>query len=525
MRASEEQEAYLERGGRPTLRELRRDLVFNPNGGAIQLNGERLILQRASHTGRLRDHLLERYGRDETFVALTRLGFQMGMEDADFVRQSWPGLDPGDVFTAGTRLHMLCGCVRLRTIHNDFDLQKGRFSGEFIWQGSVEAVEYRRNHGVSPEPACWSQAGYASGYASQCFGRLIVYKELECLACGHEVCRVLGKPAERWGEDDDLVALYRQEVVPSDLGNGAVARPAAHSERLDPVASLLLSRTRAAIERAARFDTPLLVTGELGTGKRLAARFWGEARFGGDGPLDMVACDALGPEGLDALLDRPMTPTRGRRAKRSQRRIVLTDVDRLTPLLQRRLARRLDEGDTRIAATTRRSAPELSACPDFDQGLLHRLATSTIVVPPLRERREDIPALAEMLLDAAARRHGVKKPALTDEALAALKHMELRGNVTELGAIVQGALIAALGDCIDETAIRGIAARFCSPQAPALTPIEASQVDSLNSLSLSALNERMYRDAMTRCSGNVSAAARSLGMTRAQLAYRLRRRA
>src|ERR1700712_4164688 len=118
---SEGESALMERGGRPTLRELLRDLVFSPASGTIRLNKERLILQRANHTVRLRDQLIDRYGRDEAFVILTRVGFMMGVEDADFVRRSWPGLDPGDAFTAGTRLHMLCGCVRLKTVHNDFD--------------------------------------------------------------------------------------------------------------------------------------------------------------------------------------------------------------------------------------------------------------------------------------------------------------------------------------------------------------------------------------------------------------------
>ena len=161
MQIDEDEDALLDRGGHPTLRELLRQLVFSPGSGTIRLNKERLILQRANHTSRLRDQLVERYGRDEAFVILTRLGFVAGLEDAEFVRQSWPGLDPGDVFTAGTRLHMLCGCVRLRTVHNDFDLRKGRFSGEFIWQESAEAVEYRRSHSPSEEAVCWSQVGYA----------------------------------------------------------------------------------------------------------------------------------------------------------------------------------------------------------------------------------------------------------------------------------------------------------------------------------------------------------------------------
>ena len=83
MQVSSDEEALLDRGGRPTLRELLRQLVFSPSSGSIQLNKERLILQRASQTSHLRDQLVERYGRDDAFVMLTQLGFCCGAEDAD----------------------------------------------------------------------------------------------------------------------------------------------------------------------------------------------------------------------------------------------------------------------------------------------------------------------------------------------------------------------------------------------------------------------------------------------------------
>ena len=75
LQVSSDEEALLDRGGRPTLRELLRQLVFSPSSGSIRLNKERLILQRASQTSHLRDQLVERYGRDDAFVMLTRSAF------------------------------------------------------------------------------------------------------------------------------------------------------------------------------------------------------------------------------------------------------------------------------------------------------------------------------------------------------------------------------------------------------------------------------------------------------------------
>jgi hypothetical protein len=526
LQVSGDEEALLDRGGRPTLRELLRQLVFSPSSGSIRLNKERLILQRASQTSHLRDQLVERYGRDDAFVMLTRLGFCSGAEDADFVRKSWPGLDPGDVFTAGTRLHMLCGCVRLKTVHNDFDFRKGKFSGEFLWYGSAEAAEYRQRHGASAETVCWSQVGYASGYATRCLGRLIVYKELECLGMEHDCCRVMGKPAEVWGERDELVQLYQREIVPAEPI--AAARSKSSNSRLkheDPVTSLLLAPVRERLEQVAKFDVPFLIAGESGTGKRAAACAWGQARFGDDLILDFVASDTLDVGSLEILIEDPVRPGRGRRPRRAQTVIVLTDVDLLSPQSQRRLARRLDNGFVRIAATTRRTVEQLRLS-GFDQGLLYRLAVAPVNMPPLRARRADIPALAECLLRRAGRRHGMKDRPIAEDARRELAARDLPGNLIELDALMTAALIrGGAGVPIDADLIRGLSTSSLSTaQAIQDNAIAAGMLRDLSSgpVSLNVLNSQLYRQAMQRCNGNVAAAARMLGLSRAQLAYRLK---
>jgi hypothetical protein len=522
------QEPLLDRGGHPTLRELLRELVFSPANGSIRLNKERLILQRASQMSRLRIQLVERYGRDEAFVMMTRLGFVAGREDADFVRKSWPGLDPGDAFTAGTRLHMLCGCVNLKTIHNDFDIRKGRFSGEFLWRSSAEAMDYSRDLGQSAEPVCWSQVGYASGYATHCLGKLIVYKELECVGMGQDHCRVMGKPAEVWGESDDLVQLYRSEILTAEPATPGPKGAASRQRDDDPVSSLMLAPVRERIEKVARFDVPVLILGEPGTGKRTAARAWSEVRFGSDGALDIAASETLDANSLDTLFDRSVLPSRGRRPRRLQRRVVLTDIDLLAPTLQRRLARRLDEGDSRVAATTRRSLSELRGLAHFDGGLLCRLVVAPLVMPPLRDRRSDIPTLAKALLRRAARRHGVKEPILASEAEKLLETLELRGNVTELDTIITAALIAVasgggatslIGLACIELVSNDIERR---EQSPAESVLQQDLAE--DSFTLEGHNQRIYDEAMERCNGNVAAASRLLGLSRAQLAYRLRLR-
>src|SRR6185369_65939 len=175
----------LDRGGQPTVRDLLSRLVFNPTDGTIRLNGGRVVMQRAAVGVELRRELIRLLGPQEARVFLIRLGFLSGQADARFVRTSWPSLDIGDAFTAGTRLHTFSGVVRVETVYNDFDFRKKRFSAEFLWHESAEAAEFRRTR-PAVEPVCWTQLGYACGYASEFFDTLIIYKEVECAGQGHQ---------------------------------------------------------------------------------------------------------------------------------------------------------------------------------------------------------------------------------------------------------------------------------------------------------------------------------------------------
>lgn len=132
MKTPEDEARLLHRGGRPTLADLMDTLEFSPANGAIELNGARMVLARATFGADLQDELVRRFGEHEAMVLMMRLGYRNGREDAEFIRQEWPNLDVGDAFTAGTRLHMMTGTVRVETLHNDFDFKNDRFSGDFL---------------------------------------------------------------------------------------------------------------------------------------------------------------------------------------------------------------------------------------------------------------------------------------------------------------------------------------------------------------------------------------------------------
>ena len=226
------------------------------------------------------------------------------------------------------------------------------------------------------------------------------------------------------------------------------------------------------------------------------------------------------------LIEDPVRPGRGCRPRRAQTVIALTDVDLLPPHVQRRLARRLDDGFVPIAAATRRTSEQLRGSGYLDHGLLHRLAVAPVSMPPLRARRTDIPTLAECLLRRGERRHGVEVLPIAEDARRELAARDLPGNLIELDALMTAALIrGGAGVPIDADLIRGLSTPSLSAaQAIQDNAIAAEVLRDLSSgpLSLNVLNSQLYRQAMRRCNGNVAAAARMLGLSRAQLAYRLK---
>ncbi|MDB5524927.1 MAG: sigma-54-dependent Fis family transcriptional regulator [Rhizobium sp.] len=539
MKINVQQESYLDRGGNPTIRELLQKLVFNPVDGTIKLNDRRLILQRSSFGSHLRDELIRACGKMEAFVILTRLGYKAGMEDAAFLRKAWPSLDLGDAFTAGTRLHTLRGMVRVETVHNDFDFKRGKFSGEFLWHDSVEAFEFCQHHGQSHEPICWSQVGYASGYATYFFEKPIVYKEVQCIARGDRACRVVGKPIDMWG-DEHLVELYRKHILTDApvSASHAAAKPAVDSGTPPPASlkSLLLAPVISRLDKIARANNiPVLITGEAGTGKRAAARHLHDATCRGEAALLRIHCAEVGEDALEEMLSpRSKSAGRARRAAETPGTLVLDGFERLSESVQLRLSEFLEASSlatdpaerVRVVAISTLSPQALAALPSIRRDLLYRLSVLPIGMPALRERRQDIPALAAEILRTAAVRQGLALPDISRDALDFLSEMEFPGNVSELEALLLGSLLSSEpGSAICATVLRSLIPSM-HPQTRLDTADHSLDTDIEQAIlsgkiSLDKVNNRIYQTTIRLANGNVSRAARMLGLSRAQFAYRL----
>ena len=261
-------EALLDRGGRPTLREFIAGLEFDAAEGKLLLNGRRMVLQSAEADRLMHRALIRALGEEEARIFLLRHGYRLGLADAAFVEAHWSGVDRGDAFTAGTRLHMFSGIVRVETLHNDFDFARGRFSGEFLWHHSI-AASAASGVPYAERGQCWQQIGYASGYASHFFGTLVVYKEAACAAQGHRACRVVGRLAEAWGEDDPEVMLFRQNILPFER---QVTRREPLRRNPPPAQRQLLQPLAQRLETMAKLPLPWLIAGEGNQGQIDAAQ-------------------------------------------------------------------------------------------------------------------------------------------------------------------------------------------------------------------------------------------------------------
>jgi transcriptional regulator with AAA-type ATPase domain len=530
MKAPIERSKLLDRG-KPTVRELLASLVFNPVDGTISLNGDRIVMQRAVVGVELRRELIRLLGPQEARVFLIRLGFLSGQADARFVRTRWPNIDIGDAFTAGTRLHTFSGVVRVEPVYVDFDLRKKRFAGEFLWHDSAEAIEFRRQR-PSAEPVCWTQLGYASGYASEFFDTLIMYKEVECCAQGHSHCKVVGKPADVWGPSDAEVMLFReriaapQEGVRSEpLGKAAVRAAESALSELD---RLTLQPVRAELDRLAPMALPVMLTGAPGTGRGRAARYLHRASgLSGTEPRHVFGRSV----DIDLCAEIARRGKSGRRGAVSEA-ILIDAAEEIPADIQPHLARAIEAG-------MMTGGPRVLALVGYDPSaglprqplsveLWYALSAATVRLPALAERDGERARIAQALMPVLAARMGMASPGLDASATKAIEQAAWPGNLLQMRAVLS-AVLAAHRDPgpVSRAEIEAQLVRFPfassadgDGKAGSLQPLLEQLLDQ-GSFSLAQLEQSAYQAAAHRAGGNLSAAARLLGLTRPQLAYRL----
>ena len=295
--------------------------------------------------------------------------------------------------------------------------------------------------------------------------------------------------------------------------------------------------------RAAQSSSPVLLLGETGTGKELLAHaihassaraagpFVGvniaavpdtllEAEFFGVAPGAYTGADRKGRDGKFKLADGGT--------------LFLDEIGDMPMSLQAKLLRALQEGEieplgsnrlvpfnARVIAATSRDLGGLVREGRFREDLYYRLNVLPIRVPPLRERRGDIPALVEVLGEDLALRNGTAPPELLPDALALLLAQPWRGNIRELRNVLEQAVLGSDTDRITaaqvEQVLRASGVAEVAPALPVALSTVAEDIARPLAQQVAELEQRALAAALVATQGNKQAAARRLGISRAKL--------
>lgn len=285
---------------------------------------------------------------------------------------------------------------------------------------------------------------------------------------------------------------------------------------------------------------PVLIEGETGTGKTTLARWLHRRGPRARGPLIEVNCSAL-PETLAE--SELFGHERGAFTDAKEARIglleaaeggtlFLDELPSLSPATQARLLKAIEDRtirrvggnrslsiDARIIAATNADLRELVAAGKFREDLLHRLDLFRVRIPPLRERGEDIVPLADALAARIARNYGVKPQPIPPIGQKRLRAHRWPGNVRELAHEIERSL--AFDD--DQLTFSSLAtAQATAAQVATATWVAPDFELPPNGFSLETAIDALLRKALAQTGGNVSAAARLLGVTRDYVRYRLK---
>jgi two-component system nitrogen regulation response regulator GlnG len=352
------------------------------------------------------------------------------------------------------------------------------------------------------------------------------------------------------------VVSYQPLLESEDYDQGIVGR----SEAMQSVFKL--------IGQLAAADATALITGESGTGKELVARAIYHHSRRSTQAFIAINCAAI-PENLleselfgheKGAFTGAISQRIGKFEQCDRGTVFLDEIGDMTPATQTKILRVLQSGtfervggnqpvavDVRVIAATNKPLEEAVARREFREDLFYRLNVVRLQMPPLRERREDIPLLVNYFLQKHARSQKRPPKSILPEVITALQQHPWPGNVRELENVVERALVIAKGEAIllddlppEITRLPGVAATIAVPSAPAsettapvATATGATDVASLartlfgwartqsDLKIIPAVERELIINALNETKGNQVQAAKLLGITRATLRKRV----
>lgn len=289
------------------------------------------------------------------------------------------------------------------------------------------------------------------------------------------------------------------------------------------------------IQRVAPTEARVLITGEAGTGKELVAKWVHKLSHRNEGPVVEVNCAAIPSELIESELfghekGSFTGATKQRIGKFEQAHggtLFLDEIGDMSLSAQAKVLRALQENtitrvggdrsipvDVRVIAATNKDLLSQIGEHQFREDLYHRLAVILIHVPPLRERRGDVPVITENIAERIARRNGLDPKLFTRDALTALSNFDWRGNVRELHNVVERLTILSQGERITELDVE----RYVHPGGASGNPIIGlmDRFDQFSDFRDSA--EKLFIEhKLTQNDWNISRTAEAIGIQRSHL--------
>jgi nitrogen regulation protein NR(I) len=349
-------------------------------------------------------------------------------------------------------------------------------------------------------------------------------------------------------EPSEMLATIAKALEAARLMKGRVALD---PKTVEPSADAIVGSSPAmqqlykAIGRVAPTDATVLIRGESGTGKELVARAIYEHSLRGQQPLMVVNCAAIPETLLESELfgyERgAFTGAAARRIGKFEQAhggtIFLDEIGDIPLSVQAKILRVLQEQtfqrlggnetiqtDVRVLCATNRDLERAIASGGFREDLYHRLNVVTIQLPPLRERRDDIPRLVDYFLSRCARAAGIEKPPLAPDALESLTQYSWPGNVRELEHLIQRLMIFSGGYTIQLDDLPW-AQSSRTPSGPTEETyrqlvrayLDASSSDRAYVEFVERFERLLIVEALRRSGGNQTRAAQLLGLPRPTL--------
>jgi transcriptional regulator with GAF, ATPase, and Fis domain len=350
------------------------------------------------------------------------------------------------------------------------------------------------------------------------------------------------------GEAEEEGAAYARRAAPA-IRRAMIVEEARDTLPPAPLRAIVghapgFRRAIDVLERAAPSDAPVLLTGESGTGKELFARALHELSPRRARPFVAINCAAV-PESLleSELFGHVKGAFTGATANRPGKfevadggTLFLDELSEMSPALQAKLLRALQNGEiqpvgaaqtrrvnTRVVCATNRRLEELVAQGRFREDLYYRLNVVVIRLPPLRERREDLPVLIRHFLVVDSREQARSVIGFDRAAMERLLRHDWPGNVRELHNAVRHAVLMAQGPVVGVAELPE-SLRPAGPAEPVFeVPRSARELRHAKDRARREVEKAFVIDALKRAHGNVTEAARQTGVHRTRFAQLIRR--